>query len=229
MHLCAAVSALEAQQENQQRSLNRIMSAQGQQSSHVWNRYLFGDSKSFFRPRFFRACASWTFCRSMLVARSPISEVWPRLLDLMRSCQSRARTSRKLLLIPERSLFGEEAMLIPARQARSSKCPRNHSCHCRHYKSIIRSVKGSLRSLLNESTSWKKEKWLAFQIPFFWSSDQLSQPLLLMKTFLILSKTNWIAVWVSCCSSQPLTFTFHYWHQANKMALFERWSIFFET
>ena len=177
MHLCAAVSALEAQQENQQRSLNRIMSAQGQQSSHVWNRYLFGDSKSFFRPRFFRACASWTFCRSMLVARSPISEAWPRLLDLMRSCQSRARTSRKLLLIPERSLFGEEAMLIPARQARSSKCPRNHSCHCRHYKSIIRSVKGSLRSLLNESTSWKKEKWLAFQIPFFWSSDQGHQEL----------------------------------------------------
>ena len=113
----------------------------------------------------------------LLVARSPISEAWPRLLDLMRSCQSRARTSRKLLLIPERSLFGEEAMLIPARQARSSKCPSNHSCHCRHYKSIIRSVKGSLRSLLNESTSWKKEKWLAFQIPFFWSSDQGHQEL----------------------------------------------------
>ena len=91
----------------------------------------------------------------------------PRLLDLMRSCQSRARTSRKLLLIPERSLFGEEAMLIPARQARSSKCPRNHSCHCRYYKSIIRSVKGSLRSLLNESTSWKKGKMASFSDSLF--------------------------------------------------------------
>ena len=158
------------------------MSTQGQQSSHVWYQYLFGDSKSCFQSRFFRACASRTFCRSMLVARSPISEAWPRLLDLMRSCQSRARTSRKLLLIPERSLFGEEAMLIPARQARSSKCPRNHSCHCRHYKSIIRSVKGSLRSLLNESTSRKKRKMASFSDSlFFWSCDQLSQPLVLMK------------------------------------------------
>ena len=181
MHLCAAVSALEAQQENQQRSLSHYEHSRTTVITCLEPIYLFGDSKSFFRSRFFRACASWTFCRSMLVARSPISEAGPRLLDLMRSCQSRARTSRKLLLIPERSLFGEEAMLILARQARSSKCPRNHSCHCRHYKSIIHSGKGSLRSLLNESTSWKKEKLLSLQIPYFWPSDQLSQPLLLMK------------------------------------------------
>ena len=50
------------------------------------------------------------------VCGSPISVARPRLLDLMRSCQS-ARTSRKQLLIPPRSLFGQ--------------CPIRclHSCH----------------------------------------------------------------------------------------------------